>query len=113
MCDFFKFSEVNLEIDRVLKEFNYKSPVVAAKIYGIHIKLSEIEVRALQVLAKRAANESTESFVDFCDNIIIYSHPDIHDDGCHQMVFRPDGKFENEFAPGFYDVNANLAFEIF
>lgn len=30
----------------------------------------------------------------------------------HQMHFRPDGMFSDEFEPGFYDVNTNLVFEL-
>ena len=106
-----KLSEIRHEVRTgILAKMRYHQKV-AAEIYGKIVYLTEAEVRALQVLAKRKAEESDKAFQEFTENVIIYSH-------CHKrrskhrMIFRKDGKFENEFEPGFYDVNSNLTFEI-
>lgn len=106
-----KFSEIRHEVRTgILAKMRYHSKV-AAEVYGSVCYLTEAEVRALQVLAKRKAEESDEAFKEFTENVIIYSH-------CrkrrskHRMVFRRDGIFENDFEDGFFDVNAKLAFEI-
>ena len=109
--DYDKFSEIRHEVRTgILAKMRYHQKV-AAEVYGKIVYLTEPEVRALQVLAKRKAEESDEAFKEFTDNVIIYSH-------CHKrrskhkMVFRKDGKFENEFEPGFFDVNSTLVLEI-
>lgn len=109
--DYDKFSEIRHEVRTgILAKMRYHQKV-AAEVYGKIVYLTEPEVRALQVLAKRKAEESDEAFKEFTDNVIIYSH-------CHKriskhkMVFRKDGKFENDFEPGFYDVNSKLAIEL-
>lgn len=107
-----KFAEVRHEVRTgILAKMRYHQKV-AAEVYGKICYLTEAEVRALQVLAKRKAEESDEAFKEFTENVIVYSH-------CrkriskHKMIFRKDGKFENDFEPGFYDVNGKLAFELF
>lgn len=94
----------------ILAKMRYHQKV-AAEVYGKICYLSEPEVRALQVLAKRKAEESDEAFREFTDNVIIYSH--MHKRRSkHRMIFRKDGKFENDFEDGFFDVNYKLALEI-
>ena len=102
-----KFSEIRHEVrSGILAKMRYHQKV-AAEVYGKIVYLTEPEVRALQVLAKRKAEDSDEDFKEFTDNVIIYSH-------CHKrrskykMIFRKDGNFENEFEPGFFDVNKRL-----
>ena len=109
--DYDKFSEIRHEVRTgILAKMRYHQKV-AAEVYGKIVYLTEPEVRALQVLAKRKAEESDEAFKEFTDNVIIYSH--MHKRRSkHKMVFRKDGKFENDFEQGFFDVNSNLAFEI-
>ncbi|MDN3594651.1 AAA family ATPase [Zunongwangia endophytica] len=34
------------------------------------------------------------------------------EEGPYNMIYREDGKFENEFGPGFFDESSNLAFDI-
>ena len=109
--DYNKFSDIRHEVRTgILAKMRYHQKV-AAEVYGKIVYLTEPEVRALQVLAKRKAEESDEAFKEFTDNVIIYSH-------CHKrrskhkMIFRKDGKFENDFEPGFYDVCSLLALEI-
>lgn len=31
---------------------------------------------------------------------------------CYEMIYRIDGKFSNQFGPGFFDESTNLLFEI-
>jgi len=113
MYDVKKYGEISSQIEKTLEEFGYKTDSVAAVIYGISCHLTENEVRALQVMAKRAAEKSDEDFLEFRKNVIIYSCHDYSDKKCHQMFFRADGRFSNEFEPGFYDISSNLAFELF
>lgn len=113
MSDVKKYGEISSQIERTLEEFGYKTDSVAAKIYGIYRHLTENEVRALQIMAKRAAEKSEDDFLEFRKNVIVYSCNDYSDETCHQMFFREDGKFSNEFNPGFFDISCNLALELF
>lgn len=83
---------------------------VAAIIYGEKMFLNEIDVRAFQVIAMYKAQQGPEVFEDFCENVKIFSGPSI--ETSHQMEFRSDGRFSNEFNPGFFDVNCNLAYAV-
>lgn len=98
-------------VGEILRSRKYHK-LVAAEIYGELTYMNEAEVRALQVIAKRTYEISDDAFKEFTDNVIVYSGR-IKSDSKHQMIFRTDGKFENEFEPGFYDVCSNLAFELF
>lgn len=98
-------------IDITLKEFGHKSYTTAVEIYGELYHLTEKEVRALQVIAKRKAKKSEEAFNEFCKNVIVYSS-DCKETALHTMHFRKDGCFSDEFEEGFCDTCANLAFEI-
>lgn len=113
MTDILKFKEVSSSIKSTLKEFGYKTSSVAAVIYGVKCHLTELDVRALQIMAKRAAEQSEEAYLEFRKNIVVYSTHNISEEGCRQMFFREDGRFSNEFEPGFYDIASNLAFELF
>ncbi len=106
------YKKICAQVTNVMDEAGFKTDSVFAKIYGIPCLVRELEVRALQVMAKRAAEKSEEDFLEFCKNVIIYSSRYQSDEGFHQMIFRTDGNFENEFAPGFYDVSSNLLFEL-
>jgi len=102
-----KFSEIRHEVrSGILAKMRYHQKV-AAEVYGRFVYITESEVRALQVLAKRKAEESDEAFKEFTDNVIIYSHNSKRRSK-HMMIFRKDGKFENDFEPGFFDVNKRL-----
>ena len=84
---------------------------VAAEIYGRRVYITEAEVRALQILAKRRAEESEEAFLEFCENVIVYSGSRKRSSK-HIMLFAEDGSFINDFEDGFFDVNYKLANEI-
>lgn len=104
------FTSVRNRIDIILREHKYTRKV-AVDIYGIIEYMDEAHVRALQVMAKRAAEESDEAFTEFCDNIKVYSGSSITKSH-HVMHFRKDGKFVEEFDKGFFNANANLMFKI-
>ncbi len=92
-------------IDRIKTTFQ-KFTEVKVLAYGETFWWSEGRVRAFQVLAH---NASDEEFEELKKNVTIFSGPEMD----HKMILRRDGKFENEFEPGFYDAMANMAFEIF
>lgn len=109
--DYAKFAEIRHEVRKgILAKMRYHQKV-AAEVYGRPCYLTEAEVRALQILAKRKAEESDGAFREFAENVIVYSHR-YKRRSKHKMIFRKDGTFENDFEEGFYDVNAKLAFEI-
>lgn len=91
-------------IEEKLSSLNYHK-TVPAFIYGFKCDLTEPEVRALQTIVAKMDNAA---FKRFNINVAIWSGPNFE----HKMIFRRDGLFENEFEPGFMDVNAELAFEI-
>ena len=97
-------AEILGAIDTKLQDYKYHK-TIPAFIYGIKCDLTEPEVRALQTIV--AAMDDKE-FDVFNRNVAIWSGPDFD----HVMIFRRDGIFENEFEPGFMDVNGELAFEI-
>lgn len=96
------------ELMNTLREVGYKTSKVAVEVYGKLFYMTEAEVRALQVMAKRKAEQSDEAFKEFTDNIIVYS-AGTKRRSKHTMVFRKDGCFANDFEPGFMDVNEKLA----
>lgn len=100
-----KATNILMLIDSVLKKNRFFS-TVDAEIYGYKLKLTEYEVRAIQLIIH---NSTIEEFHEYMNNIIIYSGPKNHE----KMIFNRDGKFENEFERGFYDINSNLALQIF
>ena len=105
------FRKVRYEVRvGILHGLHYHSKV-AAEIYGKLVYITEAEVRALQILAKRRAAESEESFLEFCENVIIYSGS-AKRSSKHIMMFAEDGSFINDFEDGFLDVNTKLALEI-
>lgn len=74
-------------------------------IKGMTYELNETEVRMLQLMCKQ-----TDNFEKFCREHVVYSIDG--KGGKYPMIFRPDGLFENDFYPGFYDTCSDLAFEI-
>ena len=97
-------AEILNAIDAKLQDYKYHK-TIPAFIYGVKCDLTEPEVRALQTII--AAMDDEEFYV-FSRSVTIWSGPDFD----HVMIFRNDGIFENEFEPGFMDVNSNLALEI-
>ncbi len=68
---------------------------------------SEYLLRQSQVLVK----EHNEKALDSSDIPFIAYYFE-KDDLPYSMEYNQDGKFSNEFGPGFFDVSANLAFDI-
>ena len=92
-------------INSIIADFR-KFCAVRVEAYGSSpMYWSEDQVRAFQVLVH---NSTDEEYEDLKKNVIISSGPKFD----HKMIFRRDGKFENEFEQGFYDVTANMAYEI-
>ena len=102
-----RYNEVRHDVRvGILHKMNYAYKV-AADIYGKTVYITEAEVRALQVLAKRKAEESDEAFAEFTENVIVYAGP--RKRSSRKMIFQKDGSFENDFECGFFDVNTQLA----
>lgn len=99
-----KAGKLLIIIDEILKKNKFRKEV-DAKIYGYEMKLNEYQVRTIQVILH---NTTDEHFKELKENIIIYSGPKRHE----QMIFNRDGKFENNFERGFYDINSNLMLQI-
>lgn len=95
---------------RIAREYQY-TKTIAAEIYGKILYLTEGEVRALQIMAKEKAEESDESFNEFCENVIVYSNVK-KKISKYKMKFQKDGNFENNFENGFFSANAMMALEI-
>lgn len=102
--DKYKAANILMLIDSILKK-NRFFETVDAEIYGYKMKLDEYQVRAIQVIVH---NSTDKQFEEYINNIIIYSGPKRHE----QMIFNRDGKFENQFESGFYDINSKLTFQI-
>lgn len=126
------------EMQDIVNSFGKQSEV-AAIIYGKKFRLKEYQVRALQIMCKRAGEKSDADWQEFVDNVIVYNLPAwIYDDDeqsfefydpnnedeeptdIHKMIFRKDGLFANEFGCGdnggncgFYNRTSDMVFEMF
>jgi predicted ATPase len=67
---------------------------------------SEYLLRCSQVLVKEFNSKKT------IDEVPFMAYYFGKDDMPYSMEYNKDGKFSNEFGPGFFDVNANLAFDV-
>lgn len=92
-------------IREVLRDYHRFKYVEVIDPDGRTLEVNEYWVRAFQVVVNRA---SDEEFEWLRDNFTIFSGPNKRE----KMILRRDGKFKNEFEPGFYDASANMAFEI-
>lgn len=98
------------EARRVARKYGY-CKTIAVEISGKLLYMTEGEVRALQILAKQAAEKSDEAFQEFCENVIVYSNTKKRNSK-YKMIFRKDGFFENEFECGFFSACSEMLFEI-
>lgn len=80
---------------------------VAVDIYGKIEYLTKDQVRALQIVATKLANNDKEAFEDFKNNVIVYSGRDITH-STHQMHWTNKGYFEEDFQKGFYSSDCDL-----
>lgn len=69
---------------------------------------SEYLIRKCQVIvAQSVADDACD--LEYCPISVLYFDPK---NGPYSMIFREDGKFENDFGTGFYDESKRLLFEI-
>lgn len=92
-------------IREVLRDYHRFDKVEVIDPNGRLLEVNEYWIRAFQVVANRASDEEFEWLKK---NFKIFSGPKRHE----LMQLRRDGKFSNEFEPGFFDASANMAFEI-
>lgn len=96
---------INKKVNEILREFNY-TKTVPVQIDGKMYNWTETKVRAFQVYLHR----NPEKYKELTSRVIIYGgHPDV-DNG--EMRLRKDAKFAESFITGFYDIDANLIFEV-
>lgn len=98
------------QVSNLLANLNY-TPKVWAKVYGQMVKLNEVQVRALQVIALHKAHESKESFEEFANNVVIYCNTKSGGRGGEMRILE-NGRFEESFDYGFYDVCAQMTIEL-
>lgn len=71
---------------------------------------SEYMIRKTQVIVNQ---EKYDNKIDFDINPFkVYYFPRDKQDLPYEMIYREDGKFSNEFRPGFFDISSDLAFDI-
>ena len=100
----------------VMHEAGFRHNVVDVDICGWTSYLTEPQIRALQVIARRKALESDEAFKEFTENVIVYKgrHKGrAKDKSSNIMHWTKNGKFKEEFDPGFWDTSDNLALMLF
>ena len=108
--------EMKILVRQTLREFGHTTEKVAVEINGQLDYYTEREIRALQVIARRKAEESDEAFEEFCNTVTVYKgrckgHK--KDKSDRIMHFRKDGKFEEPFDSGFNNVIKKLVFALF
>lgn len=96
---------IKSQINKILNEFNYEK-YTAADIDGKRVMLKQVEVRALQVMCKRASDSG--HYDEFVNRVVVYTDADAK----KINRFRKDGKFADCFDDGFYGIESNMAFEI-
>lgn len=74
---------------------------------------SEYLIRKTQVLVNGEKYEDEEALKENNPFKVYYFDADNAKMPYYQMIYRTDGKFSNEFGPGFFDTAAELAFELF
>lgn len=93
------------EMKQELISRNYR-PLIAAEIYGKQVYLKEVEVRALQVLAAKKAQESEDAWNEFCANVVVYSGR--WKGRSYRMHWDKNGYFVENFPEGYFDVCGRL-----
>ena len=104
-----KRSEIQSLISDVLKEAGYVTSTACVEIAGRREFNTSDEVRALQLIALRKANESEEAYRDFCNNIVIYKDHTRTD----TLTILPDGRLSEPFTEGFKSVDHYLTMQLF
>ena len=100
-----KHNDIIREMKQELISRNYR-PLIAAEIYGKQVYLKEVEVRALQVLATKKAQESEDAWNEFCANVVVYSGR--WKGRSYRMHWDKNGYFVEKFPEGYFDVCGRL-----
>ena len=93
------------------------------RLYGYRFIIethSEYLIRKMQVIVSNLNEQNSRINERYLDDRYIVRHNENpfkvyyvpSDEAPYEMIFRPDGRFENEFGKGFFDKAAELAFEI-
>lgn len=101
-----KGKAIRSAINKELAAIHYINKV-AVDLYGKIEYLTKDQVRALQVVAAKLANNDKEAFEDFKNNVIVYSGRDITHSN-HVMHWTNKGYFEEDFQTGFYSSDYDL-----
>ena len=101
-----KEKAIRSAINKELADVHYINKV-AVDVYGKIEYLTKDQVRALQIVAAKLANNDKEAFEDFKNNVVVYSGRDITH-STHQMHFNNKGYFEEDFQKGFYSSDYDL-----
>ena len=101
-----KEKAIRSAINKELAAIHYINKV-AVDVYGKIEYLTKDQVRALQIVAAKLANNDKEAFEDFKNNVIVYSGRDITH-STHQMHWTNKGYFEEDFQKGFYSSDYDL-----
>lgn len=96
---------IEKEVNKILKDYDYKR-TVPVLINGKFHYWDQSHMRAFQVLV----NKNPDKYDEITSQITIYGgDPKIYNG---TMPVRKDGKFVESFIKGYYDIDANLAFDI-
>ena len=101
-----KGKAIRAAINKELAAVHYINKV-AVDVYGKIEYLTKDQVRALQIVAAKLANNDKEAFEDFKNNVIVYSGRDITH-STHQMHWTNRGYFKEDFQKGFYSSDYDL-----
>ena len=101
-----KGKAIRAAINKELAAVHYINKV-AVDVYGKIEYLTKDQVRALQIVAAKLANNDKEAFEDFKNNVIVYSGRDITH-STHQMHWTNKDYFEEDFQKGFYSSDYDL-----
>lgn len=104
-----KHCEIKSQINKKLISLNY-TPTVAVDLYGHHANFTELQVRALQLIAIQKANEGEDAWQEFCANVVVYSRR--WKKCAFRMHWRKDGRFVENFPEGFFDVSGRLHLQL-
>lgn len=102
---------IRVAINKELAAVHYINKV-AVDVYGKIEYLTKDQVRALQIVAAKLANNDKEAFEDFKNNVIVYSGRDITHSK-HVMHWQTNGKFIETFDKGFMTVNDELVDKLY
>ncbi len=104
-----KGKAIRAAINKELAAVHYINKV-AVDVYGKIEYLTKDQVRALQIVAAKLANNDKEAFEDFKNNVIVYSGRDITH-STHQMHWTNRGHLgylKEDFEEGFYSSTYDL-----